>query len=157
MISVTRERFYEIFENAKYVKVEVHREGCFSFCEYNIRDSDTNNIVGYCTDTSYENTYKVIKELCSDSDLICHYEREIKWLKCQNEWYKEESLRRAKYKNLPLWGKIVHHYKKWRGKHNREGKGLFEFMESDNVVACPSPTFNTELITSALKEIWEDE
>lgn len=161
MINVTRARFEQIFKPNNYKKVERRLQiGVWrSMTEYDIFDISTNTIVGYCTDTSWENTYQIIEDLCTAEDFAHHYSRECRFLTQELDRYKRSAKQRAEYKALSLWGKIKYHYKKWKEKRYRKKyPRLIELMEDTNVVAYDpeDSKFDMDTMIGLLGDFWMD-
>lgn len=110
MYNVARKRFDEIFSDTSLYDTIRRPVDKISYYEYDVIEKGTRNIVGYFTETSYENTYKVVKRLMTDDDISYHFNKIREYIDIL-----ESS---AKRKYTPS-----------------EGAGVFEFLDENNIAA----------------------
>lgn len=155
MIRVNSRRFEEIFRSDRYNKVErVLPEGDYcSMTEYDIEDTNAGGrIVGYCTDTSWENAYEVVPDLCDYIDITEHYNKEIDYLKKEKEANKRFYDEKLAYYKLPFLSKLKYKYKEWQEyKRRKKHPGLLEFTESSNIIMYNPSEHSIDTIMSLVK------
>lgn len=136
-IGVSRERFYEILSDDRYIKEpQIEDPTERSSCPYyNVIDKDTNEVVAIYSDGSWENTFEVIVELASKEDIISHYERIVKWNEYEIGLYKLHNKKLKGYKNLSPEERAEQDKKELEEAERRKSQpGLLQFLEEDNLI-----------------------
>lgn len=111
MIHVLPQKFRELFEDKDRYEERERPMWAISYYEFDIYDNYTKRIVGYYTQTSYENTYQIVYDLCTKEDLLYHYQKLMGQLELQLNFYKRPR-------------KLV---------HKNSGPGLLEFLDDEYV------------------------
>jgi len=159
MIRVSRDRFYEILAEDKYIRkpqIEDPRERT-SCPYYNVIDSTTDKIVGVYSDGSWENTFKVIIELVSKEDIMAHHQKMIDWKEWEIENLKIQNRNLKAFREASPEKRAEIERQAEIDKIRRENSpGLYQFLEDDIAIPYKQENFSVETIIEAIKEITND-